>query len=344
MVLIVYTAGKQMFVRIMKKVSHATFRFYDVTPVGRLMNRLTSDINTIDGNISHQFEGVAWVAIMWISSVIVIASITPIFLAFSIVLSTAFVYVFLRFLPTSQSLRRLEMVSLSPLMSNFGALLEGLTTVRAFNVQSRFQARLIEVVDTFQKMDHFYWSLQTWLMYRFDALSAASTFILTLLALYTGVSPGLTAFVLTAASQFVTATHNLCRLYGRLQMDFVSVERVIELLHVEQEPKGDIEPPASWPTYRGDIVFNDVTLRYAPHLEPSLSELSFKIPAGSSTALLGRTGSGKSTLALALLATVVPETGTIVIDGIDIAKVEKQTLRSRVVSVLCHSRDDRDWV
>ena len=332
MVLIVYTAGKQMFVDVMTNVSHATFRFYDVTPVGRLMNRLTSDISTIDGNISQQFQAAAWLTIMWISSVVVIASVTPIFLIFSFVLSAAFVFIFLRFLPTSQSLRRLEMVSLSPLMSNFGALLEGLTTVRAFHVQSRFQSRLIEVVDTFQKMDHFYWSLQAWLMYRFDALSATSTFVLTLLALYTGVSPGLTAFVLIAASQFVTSTHNLCKMYGALQMDFVSVERVVELLHVDQEPKGDIEPPASWPRYTGNIVFEDVTLRYAPHLEPSLLELSFTVQGGSTTALLGRTGSGKSTLALALLATVVPEKGRIMIDGIDIAKVDNQALRNRVVS------------
>ena len=342
MILIVYTAGKQMFIHIMNRVSHATFRFYDVTPVGRLMNRLTSDINTIDGNISQQFQAVAWLAIMWISSVVVIASVTPVFLIFSVVLSAAFVYTFLRFLPTSQSLRRLEMVSLSPLMSNFGALLEGLTTVRAFHVQSRFQARLIEVVDTFQKMDHFYWSLQAWLMYRFDALSATSTFILTLLALYTGVSPGLTAFVLIAASQFVTSTHNLCKMYGALQMDFVSVERVVELLHLDQEPKGDIEPPASWPAYTGDIVFTDVTVRYAPNLEPALSGLSFSIPAGSTTALLGRTGSGKSTLALALLATIVPEKGAIVVDGIDITRVDTQALRNRVVNFLiCPLSDPR---
>lgn len=332
MVLIVYTAGKQMFVDIMTKVSNATFRFYDVTPVGRLMNRLTSDISTIDGNISQQFQVVAWLAIMWVSSVVVIASVTPVFLIFSVLLSACFIFTFRRFLPTSQSLRRLEMVSLSPLMSNFGALLEGLTTVRAFHVQSRFQTRLIEVVDTFQKMDHFYWSLQAWLMYRFDALSAVSTFVLTMLALSTGVSPGLTAFVLISASQFVTSTHHLCKLYGSLQMKFVSVERVVELLHVDQEPKGDIEPPAAWPGYKGDIVFEDVTVRYAPNLEPSLLGLSFTIPAGSTTALLGRTGSGKSTLALALLATVAPEKGRILIDGIDIAKVNNQALRNRVVS------------
>lgn len=71
----------------------------------------------------------------------------------------------------------------------------------AFCAQHRFQERVITVTDDFQKMDHFYWSLQAWLMYRFDILSASSTLLLTLLALYMGISPGLTAFVLVAASK-----------------------------------------------------------------------------------------------------------------------------------------------
>ncbi|KAJ9630929.1 hypothetical protein H2203_001457 [Taxawa tesnikishii (nom. ined.)] len=311
MLVVTYTAGRKMFRDIMKRVSNATFRFYDVTPVGRLMNRLTSDMGTVDGNISNQFLNVAWQAIAWISSIVVIASITPLFLVFSLALTLAFVFVFLRFLPTSQSLRRLEMVSLSPLMSNFGALLEGLMTVRAFCAQPQFQARVISVTDAFQKMDHFYWSLQSWLMYRFDTLSAASTFLLTLLAIYSGLSPGLTAFVLIAASKFVQSTHALCRQYGQLQLDFVSVERVVELIRLEQEP-------------------SDVTIRYAPHLPPALSGVSFHLSAGSNTAVIGRTGSGKSTLALTLLATLTPESGRILIGGIDIAKVDKQALRSRI--------------
>ncbi|KAK1083320.1 hypothetical protein LTR48_006368 [Friedmanniomyces endolithicus] len=292
MIVIVYIAARRMFRDVMHKVAHATFRFYDVTPVGRLMNRMTSDIGVIDGNISNQFQAVAWLGISWLSSLIIIASVTPTFLVFSAALTAAFVFIFMQFLPTSQSLRRLEMVSLTPLMSNFGALLNGLTTVRAFCAQSRFQDRVIDVVDTFQKMDHFYWSLQAWLMYRFDALSAVSTFLITVLALVTNVSPGLTAFVLVAANKFVISTHYLCRMYGQLQMSFVSVERVVELLHLDQEPTGEVTPPAWWPSMSGDIVFENVTIKYAPHLDDALSSISFTIKGGSKTAVIGRTGSG----------------------------------------------------
>ncbi|KAH8663406.1 ABC transporter-like protein [Tricladium varicosporioides] len=330
MLVIIYKAGKNLFERVMVHVSHATFRFYDVTPVGRLMNRLTSDINTVDGNISNQFMSVAGLSIAWISSIVVIGSVTPIFLIFAVGLTIAFVLIFSHFLPTSQSLRRLEMVSLSPLISNFGELATGLTSIRAFKVSHLFQARVISVTDNFQKMDHFYWSLQAWLMYRFDNLSAVSTFLLTSLALFTGVSPGLTAFVLTAAAKFVQATHLLCKQYGQLQMDFVSVERVVELLHLSQEPPGKVLPPAWWPRLDGDIIFENVTIKYAPHLDPALSNINLTIKGGSTTALIGRTGSGKSTLALALLATTLPCKGRILIDGIDIATVDTQALRKRI--------------
>lgn len=330
LMVIVYVAAKNMFRDVMEKVAYATFRFYDTTPVGRLMNRMTSDIGVIDGGISQQFSAISWMMISWISAVVVIASITPSFLVFTLVLAVLFALIFRHFIGTSQNLRRLEMVSLTPLMSNFGELLNGLTTVRAFAAQSRFQHRVIHVVDTFQKMDHFYWSIQAWLQYRYDALASFANFLLLVLALATDLSPGLTAFALLSANKFVYTTNGLCRQYGQLQMEFVSVERVVELLHLEQEPKGSVSPPAWWPSYKGDVVFKDVLIKYAPHLDPALDSISFTVKGGSKTAIIGRTGSGKSTLALSLLATIIPEVGAISIDEIDLAQVDKQLLRTRV--------------
>lgn len=330
LLLIMYIAAKNLFVKVITRVSNATFRFYDVTPIGRLMNRLTSDIGMLDGGIISPLQSMAFFFLTWLSALVIIALVTPVFFFFAVLMTACFVYIFLKFLPASQSLRRLEMVSLSPLMSNFGILLDGLATIRAFKAQPSFQDRNIVVTDAFQQKDHFYWSLQSWLMYRFDALSAFSTFVLTMIALHNGLSSGLTAFVLTTAAQFVDATHMLCKVYGQLQMDFVSVERVIELLELEEEPVGDIDPPAAWPAYGDDITFEDVTLRYAPHLEPSLSDVSFTIPGGATCACLGRTGSGKSTLALALLATLRPDKGGIKVGGMDISKVNVHTWRQRV--------------
>jgi ABC-type multidrug transport system fused ATPase/permease subunit len=329
-VLITYLAGKKLFQEMMERVSNAPFRYYDATPIGRLLNRLISDVGVLDGGISSQLWVVIFQAVAWLASVFVFAGVTPTFLVFSILLTATFVWIFLQFLPSSQSLRRLEMVSLSPLISNFGALLGGLTTVRAFCAEPAFLSRVIGVVDEFQKNDHFYWSLQGWLMYRFDVLSCFSTFALTMLAVYSDLTPGLTAFVLVAAQRFVASTHQLCRSYGQLQLDFVSVERVVELLQLDVEPPGDVKPPASWPKYGAEIEFENVTIRYIPEAAPAISDVSLVLEGGKHTAIVGRTGSGKSTLSLALLATTPLSTGRIMIDGIDISRVDKITLRSRI--------------
>jgi ABC-type multidrug transport system fused ATPase/permease subunit len=103
-----YHAAKTIFKETIERVAHARFRFYDVTPMGRLMNRLTSDMNTIDGELSNTFIVFAWQIIGWMSCIVIILSSTPAFLAFGVVLCFGFVYYFFRFLPTSQSLRRLE--------------------------------------------------------------------------------------------------------------------------------------------------------------------------------------------------------------------------------------------
>ncbi|TLD32463.1 ABC transporter [Venturia nashicola] len=329
-----YCASVTLFNRAMIRVTHATFRFYDVTPTGRLMNRLTSDIQVVDTAL-HYFGHIIFSGSFWISSFIIIASVTPLFLLFSLVLMAIFIWIFFQFLPTSQSLRRLEKTSLSPLFANFGELLQpgGLTTVRSFHAQSLFQDRVISVLDSFQGYDHFYWSVQNWLSWRYENISAMSTFALTAIALSIDLSPGLTAFMLINANVFVTSTHTLCQRYGTLQMEFVSVERVIELTEIEQEDPGSVMPPASWPKFGANIEFDNVTVRYAPHLPPSLSDVSISIPGGSTTAIVGRTGSGKSTLASTLLSITRPETGSIHIDNHSLNNIDISTLRNRLTFV-----------
>ncbi|KXJ84909.1 ABC transporter type 1, transmembrane domain-containing protein [Microdochium bolleyi] len=195
LLLILFVTARSLLARVLQKVCRANFRFYNVTPAERLMNRLTSDIGMLrrrhhlappDGRSKSRG---------------------------------------LKFL---HSLRRLEMASLSPLMSNFGILVDGLATIRAFNAQLQFQNRNIEVADAFQEMDHFNWSVQSWLLYRFDALSDISAFALTV--------------------------------YGQLQMDIVSVERVVELLELEEGPTGDVQPPAVWPSNTDKAAFSKSSL------------------------------------------------------------------------------------
>jgi ABC-type multidrug transport system fused ATPase/permease subunit len=329
-----YATSKNMYAATIKRVAHATFRFYDVTPTGRLLNRLTSDISVLDNAVSY-FGDAIYFSMSWIMSVTIIALISPLFLILATVLMLVFMSIFWHFLPTSRNLKRLEKVSNSLLLTNFEQLFQpdGLTTVRAFHAQKPFTESTTKIVDQVQSCTHFYRSLEAWLMYRYESIGNITTFLLTASALSTSLTPGLTAIMLNYAQTLINATHALCLSFGDLQTELISAERIVDLLNVEKEPPGTHLPPALWPHIGASITFDHVTVRYASHLKPSLTDITLRIPGGRITAVIGRTGSGKSTLAQALMNIVRAETGTIKIDGQPLGDIDVDTLRGRVTFI-----------
>jgi ABC-type multidrug transport system fused ATPase/permease subunit len=161
----IFTTSKVLFAQSLRCISGTTFRFYDITPVGRLMNRVTSDIKVVDSALDV-LGGTIFSASGFVVSLFVIAFVSPTFMLLMIPLMAAFVLVFQQFLPASRNLKRLETVSLSPLYTIFGEVLAGITSVRAFRSQEFFYTRVIGIVDQFQALEHFFWSTQSWLVYR----------------------------------------------------------------------------------------------------------------------------------------------------------------------------------
>lgn len=105
-----------------------------------------------------------------------------------------------------------------------------------------------------------------------------------------------------------------CRVAAQLELDFNSVERVVEYLDLPQEAPPIIQnsrPPAYWPSNSGAVEFVDLKVRYAPTLPDVLKGLSFVIKPSEKIGVVGRTGSGKSTLAQSMLRLVEPSGGSI---------------------------------
>jgi len=110
----------------------------------------------------------------------------------------------------------------------------------------------------------------------------------------------------------------------------------VEYFGVPQEAPAIIEknrPPAYWPSSDGDLVVDNLAVRYAPDLPAVLRNLSFTVKPSEKIGVVGRTGSGKSTLALSLLRMVEPSAGRILIDGIDISTIGLEDLRTRITIV-----------
>jgi ABC-type multidrug transport system fused ATPase/permease subunit len=111
-------------------------------------------------------------------------------------------------------------------------------------------------------------------------LGSLVVFTTSIFALWAGVSDGYAALVFVQAQAFADATRQLVRVAAQVELDFNSVERIVEYLDVPQEKPAIIansRPPAAWPTSSGTIVFDDLVVRYAPELPAVLKGLSFVI-------------------------------------------------------------------
>ncbi|TFL03667.1 P-loop containing nucleoside triphosphate hydrolase protein [Pterulicium gracile] len=329
-------ASRKLFVALTRNLTRAPARFFDVTPIGRILNRFTTDINTVDGALQESSRSALLGVLNFVASFGVILFFVPAFAPFALFIAWLYVRLAPPYINASRDLRRLESVSLSPAFAGFDELLRGLVHVRAFGMEERYQDQFYARVDKFQSFDHVYWLVNGWLGWRYDCLGSVVVFMTTLAALWRGVSDGAAAIVIVQAGIFAEASRQLVRVAAQLELDFNSVERIVEYVDVPQEAPAIIEksrPPAYWPSSSGGLVVEDLVVRYAADLPPAINGISFEARPAEKIGVVGRTGSGKSTLAMSLLRVVEPSNGRVLIDGIDITKIGLEDLRTRVTIV-----------
>ncbi|OCF78519.1 ATP-binding cassette transporter [Kwoniella mangroviensis CBS 8886] len=333
-----YRAAINLHDRLLDRVMRSTVRFFNTTPVGRIINRFSRDVETIDSSLNGALRTVIIYVANLIGAIVVVAAIVPWFLVPAAVISYLYYQYSVVYLRVGRSLRRLEATLKSPIFSGFAELLDGVISVRAFSVEARFMKQLCEQVDKTHQAFYYYWMMNRWLLLRFDVLGAISVFLTTLFALSGAVPAGSAGMAIVSAQSFVSACYWVSRFWGQLEMDFNSVERVQEYLSLPQEPPSVIPsncPPAYWPSTNTKDYFlsvRELEIKYAPDL-PTVFKGSFDIKAGEKIGLIGRTGSGKSTLAMSLLRFAEPYGGSIWLDGIDITKIGVDDLRSRITYI-----------
>lgn len=149
-------ASRSLFLSLLQRLTRAPARFFDVTPIGRILNRFTTDINTIDGALQNSARACLSGVLNFVASFSVILVVVPTFSPFALFIAWLYIRLAPRFVRTSRDLRRLESISLSPAFAGFDELLRGISHVRAFGMEQRYQDRFYGRVDKFQSFDHVY--------------------------------------------------------------------------------------------------------------------------------------------------------------------------------------------
>ncbi|KAF2637665.1 ATP-dependent bile acid permease-like protein [Massarina eburnea CBS 473.64] len=330
-------ASRRIHERLIQKVTHAKFRFFDQTPLGQLMNRFSKDIESVDQEVAPVAIGVVHCLASIITIVILISIITPGFLIAGFFITILYALIGRFYINSSRDLKRLESVHRSPLYQQFGETLSGMTTIRAYGDERRFIRENLTKINTQHRPFIYLWAANRWLAFRVDVVGALVSFFAGIFVLRSvgTIDAGAAGLALTYAVTFTENVLWFVRLYSANEQNMNSVERVKEYLDVDQEAKSVIpenRPPSNWPS-KGSVEFIDYSTRYRPDFDPVLKNVSFKILSGEKVGVVGRTGAGKSSLALALFRALEAEKGKILVDDIDVGRIGLHDLRENIVMV-----------
>ncbi|XP_010226248.1 PREDICTED: ATP-binding cassette sub-family C member 8, partial [Tinamus guttatus] len=291
---------KKLHSSLLNKIILAPMRFFETTPLGSILNRFSADCNTIDQVLNKYIEA-----------------------------------------PTISDLQQLDDSTQLPLLSHFSETVEGLTTIRAFRYEAKFRQKLLEYTDSNNIASLFLTAANRWLEVRMEYIGACVVLIAAVTSitscLYNKLSSGLVGLGLAYALMVSNYLNWMVRNLADMEIQLGAVKRINGLLKTEAENyEGLLSPsqiPQNWPD-RGEIQIQNLSVRYDSNLKPVLKHVNAHISPGQKIGICGRTGSGKSSFSLAFFRMVDTFEGRIIIDGIDIAKLPLQTLRSRLSIIL----------
>ncbi|CAG9962913.1 unnamed protein product [Clonostachys byssicola] len=322
--------SKAIFDRMLFRVLRAPLRWLDTVPIGRVINRFTADMHTIDERLMMSW-GLFYMSALRLIGVCV----ATLFASRSLILP-ALVLVGIgaitggRYLTASRPLKRLESNAKSPVFELFNTTLTGISTIRAFQ---RSQSYLTQMQNNLDKwvMTSFYLALANrWMSFRMALIAAVFCIAVGLVIVFNhSIDAALAGFALSFILDFSESIRYAIRYYGDMELDMNAMERATEYMELDTEDLSGYEPPAAWPR-SGNMEFSGLEVAYAADLPSVLSNLTFSVAHNERVGVVGRTGAGKSSLTLALFRFLDTRAGSIIVDGLDISKIAVQTLRSRL--------------
>ncbi|KAL9034511.1 MAG: hypothetical protein Q9214_007012 [Letrouitia sp. 1 TL-2023] len=325
-----------MLHRAMTRVLRAPMSFFDTTPLGRITNRFSKDIDTMDNTLTDAIRMFFFTMAMIIS---VFALIIVFFHYFAIALGPLFlVFIFSAsyYRASAREMKRHEAVLRSHVFSRFGEGVSGTASIRAYGLQDRFIASLRAAVDQMNSAYYLTFSNQRWLSVRLDVIGNLLVFTTGILVVTSrfDVNPSIGGLVLSYILSIVQMIQFTVRQLAEVENAMNATERLHYYnTELDEEPPLHLsEVPSDWPQ-KGQIVFNEVQMRYREGLPLVLQGLTMNIAGGERIGIVGRTGAGKSSIMSALFRLVELSGGSISIDGINIATVGLKDLRTKLAII-----------
>ncbi|CAG2108667.1 unnamed protein product, partial [Medioppia subpectinata] len=319
-----------MFYRLLR----APMYVFENNPDGRILNRFSKDLGTIDEQLPETAWGFNLALTQGIGGIIMIVIVSPYLIIPAFVLIVVLLAARTIYMKSARDIKRAEGLTRSPVYSHVSTTLNGLASVRAFGAQEMFEKQCYVYQDDHSAT----WMLNLTASVAFALLMDGLCFlyIVIIFAVFMVFPEKLGAsdagLALSSALMLSGMTEWGVRKSAEMESQMTSVERIIEYSKLPQEAAltahESRKPPADWPQ-KGRIEFRDVSLYYKGSDEPVLKNLNCVIKSGEKVGIVGRTGAGKSSIISALFRMVEPN-GDIIMDGLSVGGIGLRELRSKI--------------
>ncbi|XP_062706758.1 ATP-binding cassette sub-family C member Sur isoform X3 [Aedes albopictus] len=278
---------QQLIAAVLKNPIH----FFQTVPLGRIMNRLSIDVSVVDKKIAATSQKLLQFILLCLCAVLINSVVTPYFILLTIPICGIYYVVQKFYRCSSRELQRIESITYSPIISHFSETIDGVTTIRAYQQESRFTETLFRRMEANNVAQVILNCSNRWLGIALDYLGAIIVFVAILSALITAslspesTSSSLIGLAINYALLVPIYLNWVVKLAAEMEMYIGAVERIQFYIDSSQERtrernKRKYKPvPISWPQ-KGDIVFENVSLRYESQKENVITNLNLTIPAG----------------------------------------------------------------
>ncbi len=334
------SAGILLHERALLALLRSPLNYFDRTPIGRILNRFSRDMDSVEREIASNLERTIAPILHSLAAVFIMSFAVPWLIL--VILPAFLAYYFLQkmYRSASRDSQRLTSIARSPRFAFFKESLQASTLVRAHNQTDEFVRRYESLLRNYQRCFHGSIMFNRWFSSRIPMLGATITFGLIAAILWLAssgeISAGVAGLSLVYALKLCDYLNNAIRSFTVVESSMIGVERLESLAmlpsEVEPDPQGVLSESTVWPS-EGHIQLENVSVRYAQHLPFVLKNCSLQIEAQQKLGIIGRTGAGKSTLFQTLYRFVPPTEGRILIDGIDCATIPLARLR-RAIAII----------
>ncbi|KAH7443058.1 hypothetical protein KP509_02G017300 [Ceratopteris richardii] len=328
-------AAQKLFLTMNESIFSAPMSFFDSTPTGRILNRVSSDQSVVDLDIPFRLASFASTTIQLLAIIGVMSQVTWQILLLFLPVASICLWLQRYYMASARELTRLIGIQKSPIIHHFGESISGAATIRGFDQQKRYIRTNFTLVDNYSRPYFHSFSAVEWLCLRMELLSTfVFAFLMFLLVRFPlgNIDPSMAGLAITYGLNLNARQSRWVLSLCKLENKIISVERIQQYTRLPREaPRliANSRALCGWPTV-GTVEFHDLKVRYAAHLPLVLHSINCCFPGGKKVGVVGRTGSGKSTLIQALFRIVEPSGGTITIDGVDITSIGLHDLRSRL--------------